>query len=157
MRATIVPALAGLLLMANGASLAVNAHYAFVQEDGSLRLRGKVVRLFGVYVPPTAHTCRSFEQPLNCNSRAALALDFKIAAKGVRCENQRPNADGTITASCYSGGVDLSAYLLQRGWAVALPNAPFEYVALERIARSKGLGVWGVSVDNAGGIGSIRP
>jgi hypothetical protein len=30
------------------------------------------------------------------------------------------------------------AYLIQRGWALALPTAPFEYHAMERIARANG-------------------
>ena len=50
-------------------------------------------------------------------------------------------------ALCRVGDEDLSAYLLTRGWAVALPDAPFEYSALEKIARQQGIGVWGLAVD----------
>jgi endonuclease YncB( thermonuclease family) len=39
----------------------------------------------------------------------------------------------------------LGAYLLRRGLALALPGSPFEYQALERIARSQGRGVWSES------------
>ena len=31
--------------------------------------------------------------------------------------------------------------------ALALPDAPFEYHALEKIARHRGLGVWGMPAD----------
>ena len=48
----------------------------------------------------------------------------------------------------FDEGEDLAAYLLERGWAVALPNAPFEYHALERIARHNARGVWGFTVDS---------
>jgi len=41
----------------------------------------------------------------------------------------------------------MSAWMLKRGWAVALPDAPFEYSAVEKIARSKGIGIWGIPVD----------
>ncbi len=47
---------------------------------------------------------------------------------------------GTIASLA---GPDLAAYLLRKGWAAALPGAPFEYQVLERIARTKGLGIWG--------------
>ena len=63
------------------------------------------------------------------------------------------NGDGSINGICYVGrsrfddGVDLGAYLIERGWAMARPEAPFEYHALERIARHHGMGVWGLSVD----------
>ena len=48
------------------------------------------------------------------------------------------------TVADYSG---LAAYLIERGWAMALPGAPFEYHAIERIARSREVGVWGWPVD----------
>lgn len=121
--------------------------YAFVQDDGSLRVSGRTIRLFGIHIPSTAQTCRRFERPVVCAPQAALALDFKIGTDFVHCAPQSRNDDGTITALCRAGGHDLSAYLLERGWALALPDAPFEYAALEKIASHKGVGVWGFSVE----------
>ena len=121
--------------------------YAFVQHDGSMRLSGEIVRLYGVYIPPTGQTCYEFTRPMQCGSRASLALDFKIGAEFVRCKMQTRNHDGSVTGFCTARGEDLSAFMLQRGWAVALPDAPFEYAALEKIARSHGLGVWGIPID----------
>jgi len=64
------------------------------------------------------------------------------------------NDDGSLVGWCrvkashFSEGEDLSAYLLEYGWAVALPDASIEYQTLEKIARSRQLGVWGTPVDN---------
>lgn len=121
--------------------------YAFVQDDGSLRVSGENVRLYGVYIPPTGQICYEFTRPLECGSRAALALNFKIGAAFVHCKPQGRNADGSIAGYCTARGEDLAAFMLQRGWAVALPNAPFEYATLEKIARARGLGVWGLPID----------
>jgi len=121
--------------------------YAFVQDDGSMKVDGRHVILYGIYIPPTSQSCRTFERPITCAPRAALALDFKIGADFVHCEPQSKDADGSTVALCRVGGEDLSAYLLTRGWAVALPDAPFEYSALEKIARNQGVGVWGIPVD----------
>lgn len=121
--------------------------YAFVQDDGSLRVSGRTIRLFGIHIPSTAQTCRRFERPAVCAPQATLALDFKIGTDFVHCTPQSRNDDGSITALCRAGGHDLSAYLLERGWALALPDAPFEYAALEKIASHKGMGVWGFSVE----------
>lgn len=115
---------------------------AFVNDDATLRVDGKTVRLYGIHVPPTGEDCLQLERPVRCGSRAALALEFRIQ-DFVRCDPVARNADGTVTARCESGGYDLSAYLLERGWALAAPDAPFDYVALERIAERRGLGVWG--------------
>lgn len=120
--------------------------YAFVEDDGTLRVKGHDIRLFGIYIPPTGETCRFNVRPVECASRAALALEFKIQGF-VHCNPIERNPDGTLTARCRADGDDLSAYLLKRGWALALPEAPFEYVALERIARHRGVGVWGFPID----------
>jgi endonuclease YncB( thermonuclease family) len=121
--------------------------YAFVNEDGSLTIKGRTVYLYGVYVPPTARTCRPDFRPPLCAPRASLLLELKIGSDFVACDPVRANADGTYTGLCRVRGEDLAAYLLSEGWALALPDAPFEYVALERIARNRGLGVWGIPLD----------
>jgi endonuclease YncB( thermonuclease family) len=127
-------------------SLAVSS-YAFVNDDASLRISGRTYRLYGIYVPATEEACQTFQRPVPCGSRAALALNFKIGANFVRCEPRQRNNDDTVSAYCTVNGDDLAAYLLERGWALALPDAPFEYQALEKIARQRGLGVWGFAVE----------
>lgn len=126
--------------------------YAIVQEDATLKVKGRTIRLFGIYIPPTDRTCLRFLRPTPCGSRAAMALELKIQGF-VHCEEKERYADGSISAICWVGrstfdeGEDLSAYLIREGWAVALPDAPFEYHVLEKIARRRSLGVWGFPVD----------
>jgi endonuclease YncB( thermonuclease family) len=122
--------------------------YAFVNEDGSLRIRNRTIYLHGILIPPTEHTCRTFIRPVRCGTRAALALDFKIGSSFVHCQVKSENPDRSLVAACEADGVDLAAYLLERGWAAALPNAPPLYTVLERIARTRGIGIWGFSDDN---------
>ncbi len=123
---------------------------ARVRVDASLMIHGRTVRLAGIYVPRTTRFCQTFLSPARCNSRAALALDFHIGTRMVRCDVVGRSADGRLAGICWINGrylgerVDLGAWLISRGWALALPDAPFEYVALERIARSQGRGVLGL-------------
>lgn len=127
--------------------------YALIQDDASLLIKGRVVHLYGIYIPPTKRKCQTSIRPVRCASRAVLALDFKIQGF-VHCFEESVNPDRSWNAVCYvgrshfDGGVDLGAYLIERGWALALPQAPFEYQALEKIARYNQRGVWGFSVDS---------
>jgi endonuclease YncB( thermonuclease family) len=123
--------------------------YAIVNDDATLRIRGHTIHLYGIYIPSTERICRTNIVPARCAHRAALALDFKINSHFVRCEPMWKNEDRSITAICTVDDEDLAAYLITRGWALALPEAPFEYTALEKIARSKNLGVWGIAVDQS--------
>ena len=51
---------------------------AKVQNDGTLLVNGKTVRLFGVYIPTIERTCRTVLRPPKCAPRAVLQLDFKV-------------------------------------------------------------------------------
>jgi endonuclease YncB( thermonuclease family) len=128
--------------------------YAIVQDDATLRVQGKTIRLFGLYVPPTDRGCATVLRPPACGSRTVRALELKIQGF-VECLPQQVYADGSIGAICYvkegsilDPPVDLGAWLLEQGLAVAVPGAPFEYGVLEDIARSNGRGIWGFPVDN---------
>lgn len=128
--------------------------YAIVQDDASLRVQGKTIRLFGTYIPGTSRICRRDFRPAKCGTRAANALEIKIQGF-VRCTPVARLRDGSLSAICtvedgsiLDPPVDLGAWLIELGLAVATPDAPFEYVVLERIARANGRGVWGFQVDS---------
>jgi hypothetical protein len=127
--------------------------HAIVRSDGSLWIKNRVIVLFGVYLPPSERQCRDWISPTRCDSRSVLALDQKVRGF-ITCFPEGEDGEGRIHAVCYvdrtglNAGEDLGAYLIQRGWALALPNAPFEYHAMERIAERRGLGVWGYFVDS---------
>ncbi|HJV76053.1 MAG TPA: thermonuclease family protein [Noviherbaspirillum sp.] len=144
----LLAALTGIATMGEAAADAEIASFAFVQEDGALRIAGNLIRLYGIYIPPTDRTCYTFIRPVPCGPRAALALDFRISGDFVHCLPRATLQDGSIIASCRSENEDLSAWMLQHGWAVALPDAPFEYLTLERLAQAKGIGIWGIPIDN---------
>jgi len=121
--------------------------FVFVNDDASLRLRGKTVHLYGIHVPPTDDSCRTFQRPMVCAPRAVLALEFNIGSHFVGCDIQGKNEDGSLIGLCRVDERDLSAQLLQQGWAVARPEAPFEYHTLEKLARNRGIGIWGIPID----------
>ena len=127
--------------------------YALINEDGTLRIKRKTIHLYGIHIPETGNHCRTNIRPIVCGSRAALALEFKIQGF-VHCEIMEKKKDGSLVGWCrvnvsnFDEGTDLSAYLLERGWAVALPDAPIKYQTLEKIAYRRGVGIWGLTVDS---------
>ena len=128
--------------------------YAIVGDDATLQVQGRTIHLFGVHVLDTERQCLTIIRPIRCGSRAALALELKIDGF-VRCLPQALVEDGSISAVCFARGdsildppVDLGAWLIERGLAVALPGAPFEYTVAEKIARSQRRGFWGFFADD---------
>jgi endonuclease YncB( thermonuclease family) len=149
-------ALALVLLVASVAEVAAanDIHsYAIVRDDGTLLVRNTVIRFYGVHIPRSNRVCTSRIQPAQCGTRAARALRLKIQGF-VTCRPVQRQRDRSLAAFCFIDAgsalrepVDLGGYLISEGLAVAGPGAPFDYVTLERIARSRGLGLWGTFVD----------
>jgi endonuclease YncB( thermonuclease family) len=134
------------LLLCARPSAAEFTSYAIVRNDGSLLIRNNVVRLFGVYIPDPGQFCDARLRPVFCGNRAASALNLRNLGF-VTCEEMGVYDDGSISAICWKRGADLGAYLISQGLALAGPDAPFEYQALERIAESNGRGIWAFRVD----------
>jgi endonuclease YncB( thermonuclease family) len=150
------------LLLCARPSAAEFSSYAVVHDDASLVIQNKVVRLFGVYIPDPRRFCDTQLRPAFCGNRAATALNFKIQGF-VTCQEMGAYDDGSISAICwtkrsnFSEGTDLGAYLIREGLALAGPDAPFEYQALERIAQTNGLGFWGFQADQFRQIFIVQP
>lgn len=114
-----------------------------VGDDASMTVAGRHVVLADVLVPRAARDCARLSLPAGCGLPAAAAL--RARARGtVRCI---PRGTGPV-ASCrvdeprYATGLDLAAWLVEQGWALPLPAAPFEYHVLERLARQTGRGLF---------------
>jgi endonuclease YncB( thermonuclease family) len=145
--------LVGITLAQNAGAAADIVSYAIVQDDATLRVQGRTIRLYGVYIADLRPFCDSTFRPANCQTRAAVALASRIQGF-VRCVPQVKYRDRSIGAFCSVRGtgtpsrqIDLGGYLIEQGWAVALPEAPFAYHTLEKIARVNGRGVWGFQAD----------
>jgi endonuclease YncB( thermonuclease family) len=142
------------IVIAQDAAAAADIHsYAIVQDDATLRVRGQTIRLYGVHIADTRSFCDSTFRPTRCQTRAAVALASRIQGF-VRCVPQVRYDDRSIGAFCSIRGtgtpsreIDLGAWLIEQGWAVALPEAPFSYHTLQEIAKVNGRGVWGFQAD----------
>jgi endonuclease YncB( thermonuclease family) len=125
---------------------------AIVLGDGTLSVGGTRVRLFGIYIPQLERTCSTVIRPPFCAPKSVIVLEQKVQGF-VRCEIVRFGPDGVPEGICGQRGrdlfgprEDLAAYLVQKGFALAAPEAPPEYIALERLAQSRELGLWGAKL-----------
>jgi endonuclease YncB( thermonuclease family) len=136
------------VLAAPPAARADFTSYARVLDDGRLSVNGRLVRIHGIMIPPTDRTCGSVNMPATCGPRAALQLSGKIGAEFVRCQDFGLDEFGATLARCSVQGDDLGGWMVLNGWAMADPDGPVEYRQWERLAESRGVGIWGRPVDN---------
>jgi endonuclease YncB( thermonuclease family) len=74
-----------------------------------------------VYIPDLGQFCDARLRPVFCGNRAASSLNLGIRGF-VTCEEMGIYDDGSISAICWKRGVDLGAYLIRQGLALAGPR-----------------------------------
>jgi endonuclease YncB( thermonuclease family) len=121
---------------------------ARVTDDGHLIVGGREVALAGIEIPTFDRTCRRTVTPTRCGPRAVLILDDKVRGF-VHCNVVGKRSAGLTEARCTVAGrrmlddrIDLAAEMLREGWAFARDDASGSYRALERLARTREVGMW---------------
>ncbi len=130
--------------------LAQIAGPAVVQPDASLIVNGRRYVLADIEIIPGGRICDTRVSPPVCGSPAYVALRQKVQLFvycRLRVDLPDPDAAECRHFGQYpTGGEDLGAYLIERGWAKATPTAPPLYHTFETIARSQGRGAWGTRI-----------
>ena len=123
---------------------------AIVNDDASLSINGKLVRLYGITIPKLGIVC------LDERASRRTCSDFNVARKldreingFVHCEIVATAYDGVPEGLCSTEGrdrfaprQDIGAMLVNKGLAVARRDAPPEYDAYQQIAKARGAGIW---------------
>ena len=114
-----------------------------VMDGDTLDLRGRRIRLHGIDAPETEQICEDADgMPWRCGQRAALALADRIGRGPVTCVPTDSDDYGRVVAICYRNDIDLNAWLVANGHALAYRNYSRDYVEEEGRARRAKLGLW---------------
>lgn len=116
---------------------------ASVIYGDTIEIHGKRFRLFGVDAPESKQLCKGAAgKPYRCGQVAANALSDLIGRQTVTCEKMDVDRYKRIVAVCRVRGVDVGAYLVAEGLAVAYVQYSRSYVPQQSAARKGRLGLW---------------
>jgi len=108
---------------------------------GTIEAQGYRVALSGVEPTPIGQDCTFEGRKWPCGARARTAFRAWLRARAVQC-TVPPNPDRElITAECYIGKEDLSAWLVESGWAK--PSDENHFADIAEKARSAKRGIYG--------------
>ena len=110
-----------------------------VIDADTVDVDGTRFRLHGIDAPETRQTCRAMGRTWNCGAAATEAL--KARAEGMSCAGGETDRFGRTIGTCSAGGIDLNAWLVANGWALAYRQFSDEYVDEEAQARANRLGM----------------
>jgi endonuclease YncB( thermonuclease family) len=113
-----------------------------VIDGGAFRSAGRTIRLAGIEALAPDETCRDARGAAwPCGRRALAALRDLVRQRSVQCV-ETGEADGATVARCRVGRTDLSAWLVEQGWARPL-GQDARLAGLHQEARSARAGQFG--------------
>ncbi|MCY4003864.1 MAG: thermonuclease family protein [Rhodospirillales bacterium] len=107
----------------------------FVKADRRLRLHG-------IDALEPGQNCRSRGRDWPCGRVSTTKLANRLGDRDVSCSERGTDRYGRIVAVCRQGGMDIGAWMVGEGWALADRRYSRVYVPRERRARAKGRGAW---------------
>lgn len=123
---------------------AVIVGYARVVDGDTLDLSGTRIRLHGIDAPEITQTCKIAGRVYQCGLLAAQALSGLVRGQRIRCDPSGLDRYGRTIARCTteSTGVDIEAWMVRQGYAVAYTRYSHAYAVDELFARARGRGIW---------------
>lgn len=114
---------------------------ATIQDGDTFRIGAQVIRLNGIDAPENGQNCDKSGRSYNCGAKAENKLR-SLLRDGVTCSGDRFDDFNRLLADCVAGGEDVSASMVQSGWALAFRKYSTAYVGDEEAAREGNRGMW---------------
>ena len=116
---------------------------ARVIDGDTIEIRGRRIRMHGIDAPESAQTCLDAAgRTYGCGRVATNALAGMAGRSSVACHVRDVDRYERLIAVCHLGGVDLNAWMVLEGHALAYRRYARDYVAHEDTARARRLGIW---------------
>lgn len=109
-----------------------------IVDGDTLVIRDRYVRLLGIDAPELNQTCHRDGNLYDCGRAAKEALRTEIGNQMIRCEIEGPDRYNRDLGRCFKSEKDISAWLVEYGWAISYG----EYHNEEMTARRAKRGLW---------------
>ena len=123
---------------------------AKVIDGDTIRIGEKKIRLLGIDAPEIKQTCKktwlstsfiSFRKDYPCGEISTIRLKKKINDKFVICKYINKDRYKRYIAECFKNKININAWMVRSGHAVAYKKYSKKFVAEENIARKEKSGL----------------
>ena len=117
-----------------------------VIDADTIEVNGKKVRLNGIDASETAQNREdSQNQSYKCGIKATEALKELLSSQdniSLNCKFSGKDVYGRFIGECRLGTLNVNAWLVQKGWALAYRKYSLKYVQYENEAKINKSGIW---------------
>ena len=90
-----------------------------ITDGDTIRIGGTRIRLHGIDAPEAKQTCTADGKKWRCGWEATNALANVVGKHWVTCSKRDVDRYGRVVALCRAGPINLNAWMVGNGWAVA--------------------------------------
>lgn len=121
---------------------------ASVIDGDTIEIHGERIRFDAIDAPESRQLCHQSDgTPWRCGQKSAFALSDYMDRSTIRCQPRSRDRYKRIVAVCFKSGINLNAWMVERGWAVAFRKYGLDYVSQEDDARAHRRGMWAGSFE----------
>jgi len=114
-----------------------------VKDADTLVINGELMRLYGIDAPELNQSCIGTDgRSYACGETAARVLTKLVLGKRVICTTYDRDKYQRLLGICRRGVVNINQYLVAQGWAVAYTRFDRRFVAAQKMAERRGVGLW---------------
>ncbi len=115
---------------------------AKVIDGDTIHIENYKIRLHGIDAPEINQKCFINNQFWNCGIESSLFLKKLISNSLVHCIVNDIDKYERYIAECFANKINLNAYIVRNGWAIAYRYYSLDYVEEERLANLEKKGIW---------------
>lgn len=135
------------LLMLSIVNLPVHSAEIYGKADiidgDTVKIWQQSIRLIGIDAPETGQTCQDAKGNVwRCGIEATKQLQKLTANKEMRCAGTKTDRYKRLLAICFVGSVNVNAWMVKNGFAVAYTRYSDNYIAEQLAAKQQRLGLW---------------
>ena len=125
--------------------------HAKVTDGDTIKINTFKIRLNGIDAPEKKQKCKRpyleififiFYEDYSCGQKSTEALIKKINNQKITCKISNVDYFKRLIGECYKGKINLNAWLVSNGHAVAFRKYSKKYVSHETLAKQEKKGMW---------------
>ena len=121
---------------------------ASVIDGDTIEIHGERIRLDAIDAPESSQLCiDAAGKRYRCGQKSAFALADMIGRSVVSCQPKGRDRYKRVIATCFKGPINLNAWIVSQGWAVAFRKYGIDYIGEEDQARIARRGIWAGSFE----------